>query len=355
MRFSGEGANVSFLVSRMRTYQTLTYLSTAEERQEQNAKRRKIEKEMGSNGTSVGPSASLNLTAAPTAPASLPSRPDFAAKADSIGLGGPKTAETESFAATAAQAFAGSNSDIVKNRFAIRRANMSAAEILKAEMASLVPVKASRSSTTSSSAAAAPPPSAPSVEPASAPSAPSITPGTSTDDVEIPGLGGLSSATTIPTLTSEAPVSVPPVESGIDSIDGEEIPAEAEAEDSLMTDGSGPRGVKRSLDEAEAEDVEAEAEADETVDLGPDDEEEAPADTVYALKVNADGTVDQEDTVKCVNCHRTIESITLTSLHMIDCGSRATGSDTTSRSLGASTATLRSGKSEFTNGGSMRT
>ena len=51
------------------------FLYSAEERQDQNAKRRKIEKEMGANGASVGPDSSLNLTAAPTAPGSLPPRP----------------------------------------------------------------------------------------------------------------------------------------------------------------------------------------------------------------------------------------------------------------------------------------
>ena len=313
----------------------------AEERQEANAKRRKIEKEMASNGASVGPSASLNLTAAPAAPVSLPSRPNFAAKADSIGLGGPKTVETESFAATAAQAFAGSNSDIVKNRFAIRKANMSAAEILKAEMASLMPVKASRSSINSSSTAAvaAPPPSAPPVEPSSAQSATSTTPVTSTDDVEIPGLGGLSAATTT-TSMSETSVSVLPPESSIDSIDGEEIPAEAE--DSLMTDALEQRGVKRSLDEVEAEDAEAEVDPDVTVDIGPDDEEEAPADTSLALKVNPDGTVEQEDTVKCVNRLGVQECLVVDLARATGCGSRAIESDTTSRNSGRSTAMLRS-------------
>ncbi|KAM5534858.1 hypothetical protein V8D89_011413 [Ganoderma adspersum] len=269
----------------------------AEERQDQNAKRRKIEKEVGANGASVGPNPSLNLTAAPTAPGSLPPRPDFAAKADSIGLGGPKTAETVAFTPTASQALAGSNRDVVANRAAIRLANMSAAEMLKAEMASLIPLKKSSKSATKSSAAnsAAPPPatSAPASELPSALNAvnPPM-PVTSADDVDIPGLGGVTPVTSSATETAMSVDPARPVEDGADDVDGEEI--RAEAEDSIMTDGTESRGMKRTIDEVEAEDAEDAAE------LGRSDEDEAPAeaDTSYAFKVNADGTVEQEDLVK---------------------------------------------------------
>ena len=278
----------------------------AEERQDQNAKRRKIEKEMGSNGASTGPSSSLNLTAAPVAPGSLPARPDFAAKADSIGLGGPKTAETATHTPSASQALAGSNRDVVANRAAIRLANMSAAEMLKAEMASLIPLKPSKSATKSAptTASAAPPPpvtaaDAPATEPLGAPDTTTTATVTTTDEADIPGLGGMTPVTSSTTI-SETAMSVepvPPVEGGVDDVDGEEIPAETE--DSFMTDGTGTesRGVKRSIDEVEDED------AEDPEDLGPSDEDDAPveADTSYALKVNADGTVEQEDLVKCVN------------------------------------------------------
>ena len=281
-------------------------LYLAEERQDQNAKRRKIEKEMGSNGASTGPSSSLNLTAAPVAPGSLPARPDFAAKADSIGLGGPKTAETATHTPSASQALAGSNRDVVANRAAIRLANMSAAEMLKAEMASLIPLKPSKSATKSAptTASAAPPPpvtaaDAPATEPLGAPDTTTTATVTTTDEADIPGLGGMTPVTSSTTI-SETAMSVepvPPVEGGVDDVDGEEIPAETE--DSFMTDGTGTesRGVKRSIDEVEDED------AEDPEDLGPSDEDDAPveADTSYALKVNADGTVEQEDLVKCVN------------------------------------------------------
>ena len=264
--------------------------STAEERQDRNAKRRRIEKEMASNGASTGPSASLNLTAAPAAPSSLPARPDFAAKADSIGLGGPKTAETALYAPTAAQALAGSNRDVVANRAAIRLANMSAAEVLKAEMASLMPVKkASRSSSTSTPTIT--PTTAPKSPAIKSPSGPIAPPITSAVDVEIPGLGGLTSSAISEKSMSVEPNPPPAAEDGAQP-EGDGAPAEAE-DDSAMTDGTEPRGVKRSIEEADSEEA---GNAEESSD------EDAPADKPLALKVNPDGTVEQEDTVKCVLC-----------------------------------------------------
>ncbi|OBZ76894.1 5'-3' exoribonuclease 2 [Grifola frondosa] len=227
----------------------------AEERQDQNAKRRKIEKDMSS---SVGPSPSLNLTAQPTAPpvhSSLPPRPSmnesFAAKADSIGLGGPKDAQTAKNAPTAMQALAGSNRDVVANRRAIRMANMSAAEVLKAQLAGLTPVKP-----------ASPSKSTPAVFTRTM-STTAITVQTSTVDitsatnVDVPGLGGAAQ----PILSSE---STPVVEASIQN--------------------------DRTIEEAEP---------DEETDLGSDDDDTSPdASTSLSFKVNPDGTVEQEDTVK---------------------------------------------------------
>ena len=203
---------------------------------------------------------------------------------------------------------------------------MSAAEMLKAEMASLVPVKASRSSTTSSTTAASAVPLAASPSTTSA-----TTTVTSADDVEIPGLGGLSSVTSSTMSETPMPVDTLPAENGDqhDDIDGEEIPAEAE--DSFMTDVSEPRGVKRRLEEVEAE----EAEADVAEEIGPSDEEEAPAeaeaDTSYALKVNPDGTVEQEDTVKCAGFLLTCCEGSLTVLNL-GYGNQDIGNGTTDRS-----------------------
>ncbi|KAI0663130.1 XRN 5'-3' exonuclease N-terminus-domain-containing protein [Cubamyces menziesii] len=267
----------------------------AEERQDHAAKRRKLEKDIR-DGV-VAPSASLNLTAAPAAPSSLPARPDFAAKADSIGLGGPKTAETASHAPAAARALAGSNRDIVANRHAIRLANMSAAEMLKAEMGvPLIPLKPSKSSTTSSTNATPAP--KPPVEPSG--SSASVS---DINETEIPGLGAASSAPdsgSAETGASAEPVL--PVENDINlNTEGESAPPTVDAVDQIMNDDTVPRGVKRSIDEVEADDPDADADADGDVveDLGSDDDEDsAPTNTSLKLKVNPDGTVEQEDIVK---------------------------------------------------------
>ncbi|KAI0772630.1 XRN 5'-3' exonuclease N-terminus-domain-containing protein [Irpex lacteus] len=223
----------------------------AEERQDQNAKRRKIEKELLEGGH-PGPAASLGLTSAPRT---------VAAKADSIGLGGVKDDSAVRNASQAAQALAGSNHDVVANRHAIRLANMSAAEVLKAELSGLVPVKKSANSFSS-----------------------------------IP----------TPAIAKQEPQ---PADANMEE-DRPDIPLETE--DTPMPDDStpnpklevqeSPRGVKRKPDDVAEED--ATIDEDEPVVLDPEeDDDDAPSDVdkdtdKYALKVNADGTVDQEDTVK---------------------------------------------------------
>jgi 5'-3' exoribonuclease 2 len=115
-------------------------------------KRRRVE---ASTVSSRGPSAALRLTEAPSAaglPAhpSLPAKPGFAQSANALGLG----AKSDTDAAVAA--LGGSNHDVVANRAAIRMANMSAAEMLKAEMAGLTALKPS--TPTSKAQATAPTP-----------------------------------------------------------------------------------------------------------------------------------------------------------------------------------------------------
>ncbi|KAJ3548100.1 hypothetical protein NM688_g5335 [Phlebia brevispora] len=234
----------------------------AEERQDANAKRRKI-----GNGDKPGQSD----VPTPSSQSSLPPRPAGNAKADSIGLGGPKTAETEMMAPTAVQALAGSNRDVVANRRFIRMANMSAAEVLKAELASLVPVKKSAKSLQSSSTPAQP----------AAVKAESL----DDDDSEVPGLGGAGPSVSEPSVNMQ-----------------DETDDHVKVDDSMDTEppeGS-PHGVKRKLEVLEEEDAEVEETIEDTVEI--DEEDEAPSDvekpTQYALKVNPDGTVEQEDTVK---------------------------------------------------------
>ena len=90
---------------------------------------------MEGQNTGAGPSPSLNLTADLNTPRKLA---DFAAKADSIGMGGVKDADAVNNAGAAAWALGGSNRDVVANRAAIRMANLSAAETLKAELTAIL-------------------------------------------------------------------------------------------------------------------------------------------------------------------------------------------------------------------------
>jgi 5'-3' exoribonuclease 2 len=270
----------------------------AEERQDHYAKRRKIEMKNGdaNNGHArgsgeTGPSPSLQLTAAPQPPQSFPSahpslppRPDFAARADSIGLGGPRTAESAQNASAASQALAGSNRDVVANRRAIRMANMSAAEVLKAELGGLQPVKQSASSPTKlqppAPSAAAPTPAFIDMEPEAE------------DEMNLPGLGNAPALDSLPFVLSEVPGSDMDGsnhevlgESHSPSQDDMEVRHESEDEASKLL-----QGVKRKFDQTE--------DSDETSGISDEDEEQDKS--ILALKVNPDGTVEQEDTVRYV-------------------------------------------------------
>ena len=243
---------------------------------------------MGKNGRG-GPASSLNLGGGPTAPtiASTTRTPtprasnrgaggEFAAKADSIGLGGPKTNQTEQFAPRAAQALAGSNHDVVANRRAIRMANMSAAEVLKAELAGLVPVKPSANSFSSPPTPAIPTPQ----QETNGDIPPAIAANMAVDDEdnEVPGLG------TGPNLAEP-----------ILDLNGDEGSATFD----MPVDQASPHGTKRKHDVVEAEDEEVDAE-ETIVEEDDEDDTDAAQATNYALKVNPDGTVEQEDTVRYV-------------------------------------------------------
>lgn len=171
-----------------------------------------------------------------------------------MGLGGPKTVDAAQNATAATIALAGSNRDIVANRRAIRMANMSAAEVLKAELGGF---QSGSSPTPSSTAVDSPVVKDP------------ILPVTSqvVEEDEIPGLGGNSFA--------EA------------SLETETLVGTAEIEMSAAAK-SFLSGVKRKFEETE--------DSDNTPPV-PDEEEE-PDKGSLALKVNPDGTVEQEDTVK---------------------------------------------------------
>lgn len=234
---------------------------------------------MQANG--AGPSAALNLFSNTTTP-SRSAQNSFSAKADSIGLGGPKTQEAERNAPLAAQALGGSNHDVVANRRAIRMANMSAAEVLKAELAGLVPVKKSASSIQSTPTPANPPKV---VDIADSTPPPAIVASMDDDDdSEVPGLSG-----------------VPPVAVNTNVI-AQSLTLDG-TDDVSMPESSvpkSPHGVKRRHEEVDEEDATIDAEESVVIEEDDDAPPEVEADTsvAYALKVNADGTVEQEDTVK---------------------------------------------------------
>ncbi|KAJ7117313.1 exoribonuclease 2 [Mycena crocata] len=277
----------------------------AENRQDQNAKRRKLEEQK-----TVRPSSSLALTAPPSAPSGppvhhpLPPRPSFAANADSMGFGASPTVQSSQNAPIAVQALAGSNRDVVANRRAIRMANMSAAEMLKAELSGAAPVKPNLS------LPAKPATTAPGTDTfLTSPDTSRLSEGALPDhDDGVPGFGNHHTSTSTqsyPTDDSngEAKAVEPASENDADA-DGvadtdELMNGDATAEtvngdsvaDTVMNsdDDDSSHGVKRKLSDMNDP-------ADET--LGEDDDDEAPADVSMRLKVNADGTVDQVDTVQ---------------------------------------------------------
>ncbi|KAJ3743348.1 exoribonuclease 2 [Lentinula detonsa] len=269
-----------------------------EERQEANAKRRKLEEENSKNGFTAGYSTSLALTASTSsltnnttvAHPSLPPRPDFAARADSIGLGAKPSAESIQNVPAATQALAGSNHDVVANRRAIRMANMSAAEVLKAELAGLIPVKQSGSKV-DSKPVILPSDSEPMVI-SNSPTTPSvdITMTVEHED-DVPGFGTQSIPDESITNTSSIPIdSDMPISEKNDgsSENGTTVDADdAEAESTLA-------GTKRKRDDLNTDEI------GESVVV--EDDDEPPADGPHspspAFKVNPDGTVSQEDTVK---------------------------------------------------------
>ena len=187
-------------------------------------------------------------------------------------MGGIKDAEAVSNAGAAAWALGGSNRDVVANRAAIRMANLSAAETLKAELASLMPVK-SRAQPQKPISAPPPPPAAPAEF--------SAVPVTATDvDMEVPGFGTgdpevvLANAHADATSVNETETTAP-ADNEVAPVAGVKRPFEAVADTPGEEDSAGEN------------DVEAEAES-----------------TSRALdyKVNADGTVEQPDTVRYVAC-----------------------------------------------------
>lgn len=248
-----------------------------EERQENNAKRRKVDEYRRANGGANPPSNSnlstVNInnndlvqvavavppstpTSLPTAPAGLPARPAF------------NTVSAEEAAADkakAVKALGGSNNDIARNRREARMANMSAAEMLKAQLAG--------------------------------------------KDVDVKA-ESVEEKSVVPAATEVAEFKVENVKTE-DDVKVADVSMEAGEE--------GPRGTKRKVaDDPDLDDtpsalaVESDPTASDAAAAAEDDNKEAPPVTELtsmakmdepvepskARKVNADGTVDVEDTVK---------------------------------------------------------
>jgi 5'-3' exoribonuclease 2 len=216
--------------------------------------------------TGTGPSPSLNLTADLNAPRRLG---DFAVKADSIGMGGIKDADAVNNAGAAAWALGGSNRDVVANRAAIRMANLSAAETLKAELASLMPVK-SRAQPPKPIVAPLPPPAAPvdfSVGPVAAAEL----------DIKAPGLGTSDPETLLASAHAD--------DTSVEAVEMSSV--------STATEVAPIAGVKRSFEAVTNPTIDEDSVGGDDVDA-----ETVSAQRSLAHKVNADGTVEQEDTVR---------------------------------------------------------
>jgi 5'-3' exoribonuclease 2 len=292
--YFAEGKNVR-RIALLIDYRADVFVSIAEDRQDQNAKRRKIEAENSENGRSNGPSPALHLTTPTNIPSlppsvhpSLPQKPsfDFASKADSIGFGAPPTAESRLNVPTATQALAGSNHDVVANRRAIRMANMSAAEMLKAELSGLSPVKPDLSLPPKPVAAILPP--NPTLNFSNIIPAPMSSSHMSIDaqdeSDEVPGLG--MHAIVEVEKTDEAPVD-----------DEQDAEGEPDPDMSIVSQNDGIEplaGAKRKHDKVEGG-------AEDCLGSDEDDSEDDSAAKPKTLKVNPDGTVEQYDSIKYVN------------------------------------------------------
>jgi hypothetical protein len=126
------------------------------------------------------------------------------------------------------------------------------------------------------------------------------------------------SSTPTPALPKQESIDPPPVAQdaaidipGLDTLTKVEDSTIGKSEDTPMLDvdqtsnvEESPRRLKRTLDDVAKEDANIDAEETLGIDTPADeDDDDAPADAnkaePLALKVNADGTVEQEDTVKC--------------------------------------------------------
>jgi len=256
-------------------------LSLAEERQDQNAKRRKVE-QAARAAVPAEPQpqlafrASNSKTDPRTIHPSLPMRPSF----DTFAAPSPtsqKMSQEKAFEA-GSKALGGTNSDIVANRSAIRMANMSAAEALKAELSALKPLKPKSGPPKTDASAAGSFPTLPPPTPSE------IQISFNEEDIGIPGLEPVDEPTAVEQLHDELSIPTEPTE-----------PPEVSATQTIEQDASSEtptKGVKRKIDELD------ENEGAGLEDDAIDDKERLENGSAKKRVVHSDGTVESEDTVK---------------------------------------------------------
>ncbi|KAF6762607.1 XRN 5'-3' exonuclease N-terminus-domain-containing protein [Ephemerocybe angulata] len=256
----------------------------ASERQDQNAKRRKIEQQKFASG----PGAALALTEPTTSlRPPIPERPrpaenDFAANAEAMGLGSVAKPVAEQNVPQAVQAWGGSNRDVVANRRAIRMANMSAAELLKAELAGLAPVKpagkdekAAEDKTTNGREA--------------------------TDAKDGDAMDGVVDGVVVANGNLEGDATMGAPSSG-QEVESDAILGDIEVDDDVAIDTGVTEeslaGAKRSFEEGPGSITPVEEDVVVVPEEDDDDGATTPPANPLALKKNADGSVEQEDVVK---------------------------------------------------------
>lgn len=247
------------------------------------------------SGPSISPSPSRQIHA-------LPPKPNFNSfedSATSLGFGSvesPTDPKTDAVIA----AIQGTSNDWLTKRREIRMANLSAAEMLKAEMMSAVPVSAkARQEQYEKQREAA-------IREASL-QAQAMLEGSSYSPVGMksPEVAGPEEGAS-PTIVSGDPDHPAPESKQLD----EPVPMSTEStapqSTPMQEELCSPQGVKRKFDDVELDGGVA---TEESTVIGDDEDDEMSTGedvSKLAKKVNPDGSVEQEDSVKYVQCNITI-------------------------------------------------
>lgn len=247
----------------------------AEERQDQNAKRRKVEQAARAAAAPVHHPSFPKAEPKSIHP-SLPARPSF----DTFAAPSAQKINHDKAFKIGSKALGGSNSDIVANRSAIRMANMTAAEALKAELAGLKPLKPKGTTTKPA------PPMAPPPNPTQQVHQEAIKTEASVELEDEGGIPGLDNVEEIVKMDSQEEGPITPIDP---SAEDSEVAATVAEQDQQSPASS--VGTKRKFDEIDSSTPDGEIVLVEDEDAT----ESAPA---KKRIVHADGTVESEDTVR---------------------------------------------------------